>query len=85
MDAIVNTHPRTQEKQMSATPYELRANLLKQAEGLLVRKYDHECDRIKYLLHEGHADIKTITYPVYPTSEEIIVEAEKLYIFVQTK
>ena len=70
---------------MSATPYELRAKLLQQAEGLLVKRYDTEVDRIRYMTHDGAIDIKTVTYPEYPTTEAIILEAEKLYRFVQTK
>ena len=70
---------------MSATPYELRAQLLQQAEGILLHRHQEEIDRIRFLLHEGHLDVKTVTYPDYPTTEEIIEEAEKLYRFVQTK
>ena len=70
---------------MSATPYELRAQLLQQAEGLLIHKHNQEIERIQFLLHEGHLNVKTVTYPEYPTTEEIIEEAEKLYRFVQTK
>ena len=70
---------------MSATPYELRANLLRQAEGLLVQNYNSKVDELRLLVHEGDLDVKTVTYPDFPTTEEIITEAEKLYRFVQTK
>ncbi len=70
---------------MSATPYELRAQLLLQAEGILMHKHNEETKRIQYLVHEGHLDVKTVTYPEFPTTEAIIEEAEKLYRFVQTK
>ena len=30
-------------------------------------------------------DVNTVTYPVFPTTDDIIAEAEKLYSFVQKK
>jgi len=75
---------------MSATPYELRAQLLKQAEGILFSRYHQEADRIRENVHlnlklDPNFDISTVTYPAMPTTEDIIGEAEKLYKFVQTK
>ena len=75
---------------MSATPYELRAQLLKQAEGILNQRFHIENDRARDYLHislkqNPHFDVTTITYPTMPTTEDIITEAEKLYKFVQTK
>lgn len=75
---------------MSATPYELRAQLLKQAEGILFSRYHQEADRIRENVHlnlklDPNYDISNVTYPTMPTTEDIISEAEKLYKFVQTK
>jgi hypothetical protein len=30
-------------------------------------------------------DVKTVTYPEFPSTDDIIAEAEKLYSFVQKK
>ena len=75
---------------MSATPYELRAQLLKQAEGLLIHKYRTEYDQVREeiyisLKRDPNFDFTSVKYPTMPTTEDIIVEAEKLYKFVQTK
>ncbi len=75
---------------MSATPYELRAQLLKQAEGILMSRYQIEHDKIRENVHmkrdkDPAFDVDTVTYPNFPTTEDIISEAEKLYRFVQTK
>ena len=75
---------------MSATPYELRAQLLKQAEGLLIHKFRTQKDRIRESVHlsltkDPDFDHTAVVYPTMPTTEDIIAEAEKLYKFVQTK
>jgi hypothetical protein len=75
---------------MSATPYELRAQLLQQAEGILMTRYQIEHDQIRENLHmkrdkDPMFDVDTVRYPSYPTTEDIIEEAKKLYNFVQTK
>ena len=75
---------------MSATPYELRAQLLQQAEGILMTRYQIEHDKIRENVHlkrdkDPTFDVDTVTYPTFPTTEDIINEAEKLYKFVQTK
>ena len=75
---------------MSATPYELRAQLLKQAQDILMNKYFKDHDVIRENVHlsiskDPTFDHTTVTYPTMPTTEDIIAEAEKLYKFVQTK
>ena len=75
---------------MSATPYELRAQLLKQAEGILMMRYQNDNERIREDTHLSLSknpdfDHTTVAYPTMPTTEDIIAEAEKLYKFVQTK
>ena len=48
MDAkIITLTQQTQENKMSATPYELRAQLLRQAEGILMNRYQIELDKIR--------------------------------------
>jgi len=75
---------------MSATPYELRAQLLKQAEQILMYRYQRTYDTIRENTHialqkDSNFDHTTVKYPEMPTTEDIINEAEKLYKFVQTK
>ena len=75
---------------MSATPYELRAQLLKQAEGILLHRFHTENDRTRDTIQlkmkvDPDFDFTTVAYPTLPTTEDIIAEAEKLYRFVQTK
>ncbi len=75
---------------MSATPYELRAQLLKQAEGILMNRYFKDHDVIRENIHlslkkDPTFDHTAVVYPTMPTTDDIIAEAEKLYKFVQTK
>ena len=74
----------------SNNPYALRAGLLAQAEGILMQRYHKEHDRVEQHMHlslerDKTFDIKTVTYPTFPTTEDIIAEAAKLYKFVLTK
>ena len=71
-------------------PYTLRAGLLAQAEGILMQRYQTEHDKVTNHMHlnlerDKTFDVNTVTYPVFPTTEDIITEAEKLYGFVQRK
>ena len=70
---------------MSGNPYDLRAGLLSQAQGILQNQYHQENERLRYLCDRNLLDPKTVTWPKMPTSDEIIAEADKLYQFVQTK
>ena len=75
---------------MSATPYELRAQLLKQAEQILMYRFQRKYDTIRENTHialqkDPAFDHTNVTYPESPSTEDIIAEAEKLYKFVQTK
>ena len=70
---------------MSGNPYDLRAGLLGQAQAILQNQYHQEYERLRYLCDRDLLDLKTVTWPTMPTSDEIIAEAEKLYKFVQTK
>lgn len=71
---------------MSNNPYALRAGLLKQAQDLLDHAYHARIENIRYLCDTHKiTDIKTVTWPEPPTTEEVLFEAEKLYSFVQKK
>lgn len=70
---------------MATTPYELRAGLLGQAEGILNHRYHQALYEVEQKLKLGVLSAEEVQFPACPTSEEIIVEAEKLYAFVQTK
>ena len=78
-------------KMSSNNPYALRANLLSQAEGILMQRYKMEHDRVREHVHlmsgnwDKTFDVRTVTWPTFPTTEDIIAEAEKLYSFVQKK
>ena len=71
-----------------STPYEMRQGLLSQAQHILSEKYRSavEAVRIKqdHLIRTG-SDPSSVQFPLPPTSEEIIAEAEKLYKFVCKK
>lgn len=70
---------------MNETPYALRAGLLSQAEKILTHIYHQEYEKIRYICDRDSNFLKTTVWPTPPTTEEIILEAEKLYKFVQTK
>ena len=75
---------------MSNNPYSLRAGLLSQAEGILMQRWQIENDRVRESLHlkrdrDPSFDIDSVVFPKFPTTEQIIAEAEKLYSFIQKK
>ena len=70
---------------MSSNPYEIRAGLLGQAQGILDHKYHAENERLRYLCDTGKIMAGNVKWPEPPTVEEILEEAEKLYSFVQKK
>lgn len=70
---------------MSDSPYALRADLLKQAEGILTQRYSQQYEKLRYLCDRDMVNPKTVSWPVPPTTAEIVTEAEQLYKFVQTK
>ncbi len=70
---------------MSNNPYELRASLLGQAQGILDHAYHCRVDELKYMIENGLLDVKTVTWPVPPNTTEVLAEAERLYGFVQKK
>jgi len=70
---------------MSKTPYEVRLELLKLAQGILSDPvYSNRDTMINEWEHRKELD-KTIpfpTFPKFPTTEDIIEEAEKLNKFI---
>tara|TARA_B100001250_G_C19777178_1_gene780123 strand:+ start:631 stop:843 length:213 start_codon:yes stop_codon:yes gene_type:complete len=70
---------------MSANPYDLRAGLLGQAQGILEHRFHSNLQEIREKIELGIIDPKTVTWPAAPSTEDIIEEATKLYRFVQTK
>ena len=76
-------------------PYELRYEIYQQAQGRLMDKYfqDHALwDGFDCWKREQEADGGTVTAvcpikvrPAFPTHEQILEEAEKIYDFVQQK
>ena len=70
---------------MSTNAYELRQGLLGQAESILNHRFNSEHNKVMFLLDKGVLNPKTVTWPEPPSTDDIILEAEKLYKFVQTK
>ena len=62
------------------TPYEIRAELLSRAEGLLIGRYHADFEKCNAL-----KDMETMKNLKYPTVEDIIALASTLKTFVDTK
>lgn len=73
------------------TPFELRADLLKQAQDLLESQYDAQVDfatkAFFALAKEGTATMENFKQfaPAFPTSEDILKQAKEFYSFVSNK
>ncbi len=72
------------------TPFEIRLELLKMAQGLLLEEYHSNKDR---LTNEWHVKVESAklngqaipdhpVYPTYPTENDIIIKAQTLNGFV---
>ena len=70
----INTHT---EKIMATNPYELRRHLLEQAQRILTENY--------HCIAQSCRDKGIACDAKFPSTEDIIAEAEKLYTFVQKK
>lgn len=73
------------------TPFELRADLLKQAQELLESQYDAQVEfatkAFFALVKEGTAtadNFKQFT-PKFPTAEDVLKQAKEFYAFVNQK
>ena len=81
-----------------SNPYQLRQTLLAQAERILVAKYQQRVDQIRFeqacierthdrgsIMEYTERNGDPYTYPTFPTTEDIIAEAIKLYNFIKEK
>lgn len=79
----VRNKPHTQHTQKGldmSNPYDLRFQIYTQAQGLLEGKYYAEMSHWERLDSKG---VNQSDPPVWPTHEQILAEAEKIYTFVQ--
>ena len=76
---------------MSKTPFEIRADILKQAQDLLESQYEAN---IKFatesffkLVKDGTATMETLEdyMPKFPTAADVMNQAKEFYSFVSTK
>jgi hypothetical protein len=65
---------------MARNPYDLRWELLQQAESRLVNRYNAEENRYNILLDKGE---DPGNYPIYPSDEEIHRLAEEMRSFIE--
>ena len=68
--------------------YEIRADILNQAQGLLHSKYDREMsiwEQTRTRDPESGKIIDDKDRPEFPSTDAILVEANKLYSFVDQK
>tara|TARA_Y100000034_G_C6659379_1_gene288998 strand:+ start:189 stop:470 length:282 start_codon:yes stop_codon:yes gene_type:complete len=89
-----NTHTHKGDMIM-ANPYELRYDIYQQAQNRLTEMFQNNHDmwyQHEEWKREQEAEGNTVTAvspvakrPTFPTHEEILVEAEKIYKFVQQK
>ena len=70
---------------MKPNPYDLRAGLLGQAQGILDHQYHAQLETIQRKIELGVLKADQVTWPTPASAEDIIAEAEKLYKFVLTK
>ncbi len=88
-----STHTQTQTHKGGHTmsnrnAYEIRADILNQAQGLLHTKYEREIsiwEQTRTRDPESGKIIDDKDRPEFPTVEAILVEANKLYSFVDQK
>jgi|TARA_B110000438_G_scaffold45290_1_gene45367 hypothetical protein len=87
---LQHTETYTQEKYMvsNKNAYEIRTEILGMAQGFVMDKFHNKHQ--KWLdSTDKHPETGAILYvgdsPKYPTSDDILREAEKLYSFVDTK
>jgi len=70
---------------MSKSGYELRAGLLAQAEGILVSRYHTLRHEVEFAVQSNAIEAKDAKWPSYPTTDEIISQANVLLAFVNNK
>ena len=68
--------------------YEIRTEILSMAQGFVMSKFEDARNKWENST-DRHPETGVILYvgeaPKYPTSDDILAEAEKLYSFVDTK
>lgn len=73
---------------MSKTPFEIRADVLKQSQDLLEKQYDSavklSCDIFFDSLKQGACTMEQMmaAMPKFPTSDDVITQAKKFSAFV---
>lgn len=70
------------EKTMSKTPYEIRLELLKMAQDQLTQRY---YQKVNFVQHNAAVENTTIAMnevPEFPTTQEILNEADVLKTFI---
>jgi len=76
---------------MSKTPFEIRADILKQAQDLLESQYEAQVEfatkAFFALAKEGTATMENFKQfaPAFPTTEDIMKQAKEFYSFVSSK
>tara|TARA_R100000388_G_C7241948_1_gene162049 strand:- start:2359 stop:2574 length:216 start_codon:yes stop_codon:yes gene_type:complete len=70
---------------MSKSGYELRAGLLGQAEGILAARYHSKFHEIELAIKHNIISAKDARWPSYPTTDDIVAQAEVLLAFVNNK
>ena len=68
-----------------SNPYQLRQSLLAQAEAILTARHYLELERVRAMIDRKEVKPSEADWPNPPTSEEIILEAKKLYNFIKEK
>ena len=83
-----NTHERRKIMSTNKNAYEIRADILKEATGLIQNKFDREFNVWEMTrtrdLQTGKI-MDPIDQPKYPTTQEILDCANELYSFVDSK
>jgi|TARA_B100001105_G_scaffold255461_1_gene255085 hypothetical protein len=67
--------------------YEIRTEILSMAQGFVMQKFDNERNKWENSA-DRHPDtgqlLSTDDAPIYPSSDDVLREAEKLYSFVDS-
>ena len=76
---------------MSKTPFEIRADILKQAQDLLESQYDANVkfasEAFFKLVKDGSSSMEALEdfMPKFPTAEDVMKQAREFYSFVSSK
>ena len=72
---------------MSKTPYEIRLEVLRLAQDHITAKFWNDWEREKLIIErelkvDGYPTTAKVPAPVFPTTEQILAEADKFKKFV---